>query len=102
MTPTKTTFVGACILAFLLSSNRAAQAQTIIPPPESAKPARDYYPVISFLYGTDREFKKDAYGADIAPGLGFGEAQMVLRLHYRRHSDKVCAWFRPRDKSEHR
>ncbi len=55
--------------------------------------ARDYFPVISILYGTDREWKNDQYNAKSTPELGFGEAQMALHLNYYRRGDPACIWW---------
>lgn len=77
---------------FLFWVAPTAFTQPAVPPgPDQA--ARDYYPVISLLYGTDREWKKDRYGADSAPELGYGEAQMTLRLHYFRQAGPSCGWW---------
>lgn len=78
----------------------SAYSQEIPTPTPSADSVRDYYPVISLLYGTDREFKKGHFTGDQGPQLSLGVAQVVLHLHYRRQSGKVCAWWRWRDPSD--
>ncbi len=53
---------------------------------------RDYYPIISILYGTDRELSHNHLTSKSSPDLIFGEAQFVLHLHYFRKSDNDQTW----------
>jgi esterase/lipase superfamily enzyme len=77
-------------------------ADAVAKKPRPDNLARDYYPVVSFLYCTDREFEKENFSSAHAPDLSFGEARMILRLHYLRHSVKPCDWWRLRDPSENK
>jgi esterase/lipase superfamily enzyme len=77
-------------------------ADSTVIKPHLDNPAREYFPDISFLYCTDRELKKNSFTAANASGLSFGEARMILRLHYLRQNDKACDWWRLRDPSENK
>jgi esterase/lipase superfamily enzyme len=65
-----------------------------------APPARDYYPVVSILYGTDREYENNGFSAKNSPELSFGQAEFALHLHYFRKNDTPQNWWRPRNLSE--
>ena len=88
------------ILAILLFLANSVQADPIGTKPDSAKPTRNFYPVVSFFYGTDRVFGHDRFNATLDDQVAFGEAQMVLKLHYRRHSDRTCGWWRLGEKDK--
>jgi pimeloyl-ACP methyl ester carboxylesterase len=96
--PEKNFSFPVCLAALLLSFSTASAGPAAAD--DGTPSARDYYPAISFLYGTDREFKEDGYTANQIPTLDFGEAQMILHLHYFRHSDALCDWWRLRDPAE--
>ncbi len=66
----------------------------------SAQTTRDYYPVVSILYGTDRTLKNDSFLAKSSPDLSFGRAQFILHLHYVRKSDSDQSWWRFRNSAE--
>src|SRR5665213_2039409 len=65
-----------------------------------ASPSRDYYPVVSVLYGTDREFKNGRLTGKNSSDISFGQAQFTLHLHYFRKGDNDQTWWRPRSASE--
>jgi len=83
------------ILGLWLALAGSAGAQT-----HSFQPTRDYYPVISILYGTDRTLKNTDFTAKSSPDLSFGQVQFIFRLHYFRKNDSDQTWWRPRNASE--
>ncbi len=97
MTLRKMFFSNLFSLALALFFAPGAFADSPVTPPDPAPPVRDYYPVVSFLYGTDRELKQGSYSSNPAPELGYGEAQMVLHLHYLRHGVPPSDWWHLRE-----
>jgi pimeloyl-ACP methyl ester carboxylesterase len=83
------------VLGLCLALAGGAKAQV-----SPVSPSRDYYPVISILYGTDRTLKGDRFTGESSPEVGFGQAQYILHLHYFRKNDSDQTWWRPRSKSE--
>jgi len=67
---------------------------------ETAASTRDYYPVVSILYGTDRELSQNALTAKSSSDLSYGQAQFILHLHYFRKSDGGQNWWRPKNGDE--
>src|ERR1017187_2377847 len=67
---------------------------------DSASPTRDYYPVVSVLYGTDRELKNGRLTGKFFPDISFGQAQFTLHLHYFRKGDSGQTWWKLRDSSD--
>jgi hypothetical protein len=92
----------AGLLALLISSPVSLMAAPKPVPSDSQLGARDYYPAVSFLYGTDRVFKKNSYTSDQENRLSFGEAQMTLHLHYFRRTDRDCGWWTLGDPAQSR
>jgi pimeloyl-ACP methyl ester carboxylesterase len=78
------------VLALYLALAGPTKAQV-----DSAPSTRDYYPVISILYGTDRELKNNTFTSKSSPVLNWGQAQFVLHLHYFRKSDRDQTWWQP-------
>jgi esterase/lipase superfamily enzyme len=76
-----------------LAGNAKAQMNPV-------SPSRDYYPVISILYGTDRTLRNDRFTGESSPNVIWGQAQYILHLHYFRKSDRDQTWWRPRNASE--
>ncbi len=89
--PTKTLFIFSLLLAW------TTLAQGQVKPLETS---RNYYPVISILYGTDRAPEKTSFNGKSSPTLSYGQAQYILHLHYFRKSDDIQKWWRPRVPSE--
>ena len=82
--------LGLC-LAFALPAETRA---------DSAPPTRDYYPVISVLYGTDRELKNGQLTSKFSSDISFGQAQFTLHLHYFRKNDSGQIWWKLRNSSD--
>jgi pimeloyl-ACP methyl ester carboxylesterase len=96
MTTRKLIYANLLSLAFAFCGTPGAFADSLVVPPDSAPQVRDYYPVVSFLYGTDRGFDKGRFNSNNSPDLAFGEAQMVLHLHYLRQGVPACNWWHMR------
>jgi esterase/lipase superfamily enzyme len=97
----KVTSMRYWLFALFILFSRFAFSQEIPTPTPPASSTRDYYPVISLMYGTDRVCKNGRFTGDRSPRLSLGVAQVVLHLHYLRHSDRVCAWWRLGGSAEH-